>query len=204
METANTKGTLSAHSVALGIIALAFLAGIVGGCFLSVRGGAAADGAVADYLSPLAGSAIPRPAIGRVIINTFIYPVLCFALGYSIPGIALIPAVICTKGFFLSYAVASCVKVFGEESGILFSLSLLGPHLLITLPCLFLLGTYGLLGSIGLLSSFRRRAAAPMKTKESFMRFGIIICALAAAAAVEIYCSPALASLVASKVLETI
>jgi uncharacterized membrane protein SpoIIM required for sporulation len=201
METAlSSKGSLSSHSIALGVIALAFLAGIVGGSFLSAGGGLEADAAALDYLAPLAGGEIPKPNTLWVLINTFTYPVLCFALGYSIPGIALIPAAIGVKGFFLSYAVASCVKVFGTESGTLLSLSLIGPHLLISLPCLFLLGTYGLLGSAGLLSSFRRRTASvSIKTKDNFLRFGIVLCVLAAAAAVEIYASPALASLVAAR-----
>jgi uncharacterized membrane protein SpoIIM required for sporulation len=133
------------------------------------------------------------------MLNTFVYPILCFALGYSIPGVALIPAAICAKGFFLSYAVASCVKVFGAEDGVFFSLSLLGPHLLIGLPCLFLLGTHGLLGSVWLISSIKRKPAPPMRAKESFLRLGAVLCALAVAAAIEIFCSPVLASMAASR-----
>jgi uncharacterized membrane protein SpoIIM required for sporulation len=196
----NTKGTLSSYSIALGIVALAFLAGIVGGCFLSVRGGPAADAAVLEHLSPLADAGNTRPGFAWVIVNTFIYPVLCFALGYSIPGVALIPAAVCARGFFLSYAVASCVRVFGTEGGALLSVSLIGPHLLISLPCLFLLSAHGLLGSAGLISSVRRKPAAPIRAKESFLRFGAVICALTAASAVEIYFSPVFANFVAETI----
>jgi hypothetical protein len=190
---------LSAYTIALGVIALTFLAGLTAGCLLSVRGGEAADGAVADYLSPLVQSAVPRPPAGRVMLNTFLYPALCFALGFAIPGVALIPLTVFARGFLLSYAAASLVRVFGAAGGTFFSLSMLGLPLLLSLPCLMLLGTHGLLDSTALLKSARRRVGVPIDAKAGFRRFGFVLCALAAAAAVEIYLAPLLATLVAQR-----
>lgn len=187
---------LSPYSIALGVVALAFLAGITGGCLLSVQGGAAADGAVAEYLSPLAQNTLPQPSVSRALISAILYPALCFVFGFAIPGIVLIPLTVCARGFFISYAVASCARVFGASGGTLFSLSLLGPPLLLSLPCLFLLGAYGLLGSRALLGSALKRPSAPIKG--NFLRFGIALCALAASAAVEIYLCPLLATFAAA------
>ncbi|MDR0325637.1 MAG: stage II sporulation protein M [Oscillospiraceae bacterium] len=189
---------LSSYSIALGIVALAFLIGVTGGCLVSVQGGAAADGAVAEYLSPLAQSAVPRPSVSRTLISAVLYPALCFAFGFAIPGVALIPLTVCARGFFLAYAAASCARVFGAAGGTLLSLSLFGLPLLLSLPCLFWLGAHGLLGSHSLLRSAMRKPAAPIKVKEEFFRFGMALCALAASAAVEIYVSPLLATLVAA------
>ena len=190
---------VSSYSIALGVVALAFLIGVTGGCLLSVRGGAAADGAVAEYLSPLAGSDLPQPSAVRALTDAVLYPALCFLLGFAIPGVALIPLTVCARGFFLAYAASSCVRVFGAVSGTFFSFSLFGLPLLLSLPCLFWLGTHGLLGSQALLWSALKRPAAPLRGKESFLRFGLALCALAAAAAVEIYVCPMLATFAAAK-----
>ena len=190
---------ITSYSIALGVIALAFLAGITGGCLLSAQGGAAADSAVSEYLFSLAQSGFPRPAVRQVLSGTLLYPALCFILGFAIPGIALIPLTVCARGFFLSYAVASCARVFGGGDGVLFSLALLGIPLLLSLPCLFWLGTHGMMGSMTLLGSVRKKPVKPIKAKEGFIRFGIVLCALAAAAAVEIYISPVLANLAVQK-----
>jgi hypothetical protein len=190
---------LSSYSVALGVIALAFLAGITGGCLLSLQGGAAADGAVADYLSPLAGTAVPRPSVVRALMDTVLYPALCFLLGFAIPGLALIPVTVCARGFFLAYAISSCARVFGAAGGTALSLALLGLPLLLSLPCLFWLGAHGLLSSHALLGSAMRKPGVPFKGKDSFYRFGLALCALAASAAAEIYVCPALATFVSAK-----
>ncbi|MCL2003369.1 MAG: stage II sporulation protein M [Oscillospiraceae bacterium] len=194
---------LSAYSIALGVVAVAFLAGITGGCLLSVLGGETADGAVTEYLSPLTHGVLPQPSVSRVILNALLYPTLCFALGFAIPGVALIPAAVFARGFFLSYAVASFARVFGATDGTLFSLSLLGFPLLLSLPCLLLLGTHGLLDSVSLLKSARRRTGALLNVKAGFTRFGIALCALALAAAAEYYLAPALAA-VAARTIEIV
>jgi hypothetical protein len=193
------KKSLSSYSIALGFIALAFLAGLTGGCLLSVRGGEAADGAVAEFLSPLAQSAVSRPSVGLVLLNTLLYPALCFIFGFAIPGVALIPLTVFARGFLLSFTVSSFARVFGAADGTLFSLSLFGLPLLLSLPCLFWLGTHGLLDSAALLGSARRRTGAPMDVKAGFTRFGFALCTLAAAVVAEIYLAPLLATAVAQR-----
>jgi hypothetical protein len=69
----------------------------------------------------------------------------------------------------------------------------------LSLPCLFLLGTHGLLGSTALLGSARKKIGAPLDIKTGLSRFGIALCVLAASAAVEIYLSPILATIAARR-----
>lgn len=190
---------ISAHSIALGVLALCFLAGITGGCLLSARGGAAADSAVTDYLSPLAQGVVSQPSVGRALLDAFLYPAICFVLGFAIPGVVLIPVTVTARGFFLAYAVASCARVFGAMNGVLVSFALIGLPLLLSLPCLFLLGSQGLLGSYALLRTALRTPAPPVADRKSFARFGVSLCALTAAAASEIFICPLLASIVATR-----
>jgi hypothetical protein len=190
---------LTPYSIALGVIALAFLAGITAGCLMSVLGGETADGAIAGHLEPFAGNSVPMPSVGTTLLNTLLYPSLCFLFGFAIPGVALIPLTVCARGFFLAYAASSCVRVFGAGLGTLFSFSLFGLPLLLSLPCLFWIGTNGLLGSYSLLGSAVKKPAVPIRGKDHFLRFGIALCALAVSAAVEILISPMLASYVAAK-----
>jgi hypothetical protein len=194
-----TKRSLSSYSIALGIIAFAFLAGLTAGCLLSLRGGADADSAVAGYLSPLAQYGAPRPDVLRVAVNAFIFPALCFALGFAIPGVALIPLTVFARGFLVSYASSSLAGVFGAVDGTLFSLSLFGLPLLLSLPPLLWIAAHGLLGSIALLGSARRKPGAPLQIKAGFTRFGAALCVLTASAAAELYFSPMMAAIVAQR-----
>ncbi|MCL1807022.1 MAG: stage II sporulation protein M [Oscillospiraceae bacterium] len=193
------KFPLSSYSVALGTVALAFLAGITAGCLFAARGGAEADGAVADYLLPIAGNIVPGPTVGRALMDVVLYPALCFLFGFAIPGVVLIPVTVCARGFFVSYAIASCARVFGAWNGTVFSLSLMGLPLLLSLPALFWLGAQGFLNSKELLGSALRKQNVSIKGKENFRRFGVALSTLVAAAAAELYLSPLLATYAASK-----
>ncbi|MDR1669738.1 MAG: stage II sporulation protein M [Oscillospiraceae bacterium] len=191
--------TISAHSIALGVLALAFLAGIVTGCLFSVQGGDAADSAVKEYLTAFAGSAVDPPSVARVLADTVLYPVVCFILGFTIPGVLLIPLTVAFRGFLVAYTVASCVRVFGSLDGILFSLSLLGIPLFICLPCLFILGTSSLLTSHALFHAAIRRTKTTVISKRSFSRLAAALCVTAAAAASEWLLCPVLTRLVAGR-----
>jgi hypothetical protein len=189
---------LSSYSIALGVTAVAFLAGITAGCLLAVHGGMTADQTVSDYLLPIAGNPVARPPVGRVLLNTALYPLLCFFFGFAIPGIVLIPAAVCARGFFLSYAIACFARVFGAADGTLFSLSLMGIPLLLSLPCLFWLSTHGLLSCRSLFGSGARKPIPPVRSREHALRFTVVLCVLAVSAAVEIFLCPLLATLSAS------
>jgi hypothetical protein len=186
---------LSAYSIALGVIALAFLAGLTLGSLLSIKGGEAADGAIAGYLSPLTQNGVPRPDAVRVTLNTFFFPALCFALGFAIPGVALIPLAVLTRGFLIAYSASSFARVFGAVDGTIFSLSLFGIPLLLSLPCLLWIGTHGLMNSTALLGSAHRKIGVSLHMKTGLIRFGIALCALAVSAAVEIFLCPILAAI---------
>ncbi len=191
--------TISAHSIALGVLALAFLAGIVTGCLFSSQSGSAADSAVTEYLSAFAGSAINTPSVARVLADTVLYPAVCFILGFTIPGVLLIPFTVAFRGFLVSYTVTSCVRVFGSMDGLLFSLSLLGLPLLICLPCLFLLGTNSLLSSQTLFSAAIRKTRASVFSKRVFTQFAVTLCVTGAAAVIEWLLCPLLAGAAATR-----
>ncbi|MDR1691727.1 MAG: stage II sporulation protein M [Oscillospiraceae bacterium] len=183
---------VSAQSVALGILALAFLGGIVAGSLVQGVEGSA------DYLT--AAEFGSQPPVLRVLADTVLYPVVCFLLGLTVPGVLLIPMVVGFRGFLVSYTVASCVSAFGSLDGILLSLSLLAPPLLLCLPCLFCLGAGSLLNSRSLFIAAVRRTKASALERHALPRFAVALLVTSGAAAAEWLLCPVLAALAAARI----
>lgn len=180
----------------LGVLALCFLIGLTAGCLCSLWAGEAADEAIHELLTGIAGETAQAGNLPSAFLSQFQYPIVSFLLGLTILGVFLIPATVIARGFFLAFTVTSCIRVFGAWKGFVFSLSMLGPPTLITLPCLLVLATFGGVSSLSLfrnaLAGGRKPIGSPLFSKESLARLGICTCAMTAAALLEAYICPIL------------
>ena len=184
------------HSVVLGVLALCFIGGIAAGCLCSAWGGESADSAVAGYLTDITRNEFQAPEMAKAFLNQFQYPIACFLLGMTLLGVFFIPACLAARGFFLAFTVTSCMRVFGLGPGLLLAGSMLALPALISVPCMFLLGTFGGAASLSLLvntaSRGKRPAALPVFSKIAFVRLGLCLLAMTAAALMEIFVCPPL------------
>jgi hypothetical protein len=148
-------------------------------------------------LTAFVEKAVARPPVWRVLLNTFLYPALCLVFGFAIPGVALIPLTVLTRGFLLAYTVSSCVRVFGSLSGTVLAAAMTALPLILTLPCLLLLAVQGL--------TLSRQLMARKKTvfwnQRNLRKLGLVGVALAAAAVLEAFLCPVLAGAAVNLIL---
>ena len=178
-----------ASAVSLGITALFFLAGIVAGCLAAMRGGGEADKIAVDYLTGFAASGFAGPTYAQAFLQSFSYGLICFLFGLTLLGVLLIPAAVAARGFFLSFAAAACVRVFGAD-GLLLALALLGIGALLTVPCLFALAAQGGVTSFSLLRSALSggvRSTAPVFSAPAFKRLGVCMAVMTTAMLAEVF-----------------
>ena len=142
----------SAKLLALLVMAAAFLAGAAAGCLAALRlvPGDTLLEYMSAYVGQLAGNFHADWA--RALFDAFAYPCAVFLLGFTPLGVALIPAAVIVRGFFLGFSVAVYVRMYGAP-GLLFAAGSLGLTSLVTLPCLFLLATFGFDSARRLLSA---------------------------------------------------
>ncbi len=84
--------------------------------------------------------------LGSCIVKFMKYPAIIFLCGVSIFGFVLIPVTVTVRAFFLSYAITSIINAYGS-AGMAYALSLFGIQCLVTLPCIFLLASQGLVSA---------------------------------------------------------
>ncbi|MCL2081885.1 MAG: stage II sporulation protein M [Oscillospiraceae bacterium] len=182
------------HSAILGILAICFIGGAAAGCLCSVWGGESADMAVSDYLANITQGSVVRPDLFSAVINQLQYPIICFFLGLTILGVFLIPVCFAARGFFLAFAATSCLRVFGTSSGLLLAGAMLAPGALVSVPCMFLLGTGGGASSLALFMSTvpkgQRPVSFPVVSKPILLRLGLCLIILTAGAIAETFACP--------------
>ncbi len=183
-------------SICVALTGVFFLAGLVAGCLVAGRIQPEALVTLSDYLE----SSLTRMTqggtgvMGHALFTAFLMPTLVFILGYTIPGVAGIPLVMAARGFLLSYAINLFYRVFGS-SGLIIALGALIPQSLLSLPCLFLLASQGMMCSLSLLSSFRGKGRRlPPNGRTVWRRVLICAAVLTASALLEAFVSPRLLS----------
>lgn len=126
------------------------------------------------------------------------WPLLTLLLSFTALGAVGIPAIFVVRGFLLSFAVSSFVRIFGGAGAILafFAFGFTG---LISLPVLFLLGVQGLLAAMALAGRVLVGGKSyPSHPNRAFwVRSGLCAAALAFSAALECWAVPALLASVA-------
>ncbi len=123
------------------LLALAFLAGALGGHLYAGSCGEEAWEALGQYLGDYCrlydGGGVEISLLSCVVMY-FGYAVLLFLLGFSAAGVVLIPALSGVFGFFTMYTVSCFVRCYGR-AGAALALGSMVVRLVFTLPCFFLL-----------------------------------------------------------------
>ena len=123
------------------LLALAFLAGALGGHLYAGSCGEEAWEALGQYLGDYCrlydGGGVEISLLSCVVMY-FGYAVLLFLLGFSAAGVVLIPALSGVFGFFTMYSVSCFVRCYGR-AGAALALGAMVVRLVFTLPCFFLL-----------------------------------------------------------------
>ncbi len=183
-------------------LAVSFLVGTVAGCLLAGGVAEAENGTLAayieGYLSATRSGALTVPTLFSVLWDTLRWPLLTWVLSFTALGIVGIPILFAARGFLLSFAVASFVRVLGGAGSIL-AVLLFGLTGLFTIPVLFVLGAQGLAACRALgarLLGEKRRSAAPYG-RAYFLRCGVCFAVLLLCVCLEQTVLPALLSAVA-------
>lgn len=132
---------------ALVVVSAAFALGGVLGCGLAAQvGGGGGDmlhAYVTGYLTAArAGEAAP-PHMLSVVWSTIRWPVFAVLMGFTGLGLLGIPVLFSIRGFLLSFAITSFVRMFGGVGGVLAFLTF-GVTGLVAIPVLFVLGVQSL------------------------------------------------------------
>jgi hypothetical protein len=118
-------------------------------------------------------------------------------------GAVLIPVVVAMRGFFLSFAMTTFVRLFGG-SGLLFSAALFGIQCLFVLPCIILIASQGLVSAsllFSLAAGKGKKISGSAFTGAYFLRVLICLGVLLLCSAAETFITPYLVSLVSDNIL---
>lgn len=137
-------------------LGVCFAAGTLGGFFFSSWSGD--DPALPDYLRRCFEAAgqgnWPEPSLWSSIWELGRWPLAAFLLGSTALGAAGIPLLLGARGFLLSFAVATLVRLFGLP-GMAASLTAFGVSALAAVPVLFVVSSDAFCQSLGRLSGER-------------------------------------------------
>ena len=187
---------------ALAVLSAAFAMGALAGLLLAAQVGGEGQESLSTYLQAYLEMArngkASSPALAAALWTAVRWPLLTLLLSFTALGAVGIPAIFVVRGFLLSFAVSSFVRIFGGAGAILafFAFGFTG---LISLPVLFLLGVQGLLAAMALAGRVLVGGKSyPSHPNRAFwVRSGLCAAALAFSAALECWAVPALLASVA-------
>lgn len=188
--------------LALVVLSLAFSLGALAGLLLAAQVDGDGQESLSAYLlayldAARTGNAVP-PEPAAALWEAVRWPLPTFVLGFTALGAIGIPVIFAVRGFLLSFAVSSFVRIFGGSGAILafFAFGFTG---MLSLPALFLLGVQGFLSALELTGRFLAggRGLPPRPSRAFLLRSGLCACALAVSAALECWAVPALLASVA-------
>lgn len=166
------------------VLGVCFLLGTVAGCLwaggVAENGGETLAAYIEGYLSAARSGTLTVPSVFSVLYESFRWPVLTVLLAFTAAGVLGIPILFAVRGFLLSFAVASFVRVLGGAGSILAFL-LFGLTGLMTVPVLFVLGTQGFTACCVLASRLlgeRRKSVCVVYGRVYFLRCGLCAAAL--------------------------
>lgn len=187
---------------ALVTVSVAFALGGLLGCFLAAQvDGGGNDGLMAylqGYLASARAGAVAPPTLWSVVWENLRWPLFTFFMSFTALGMLGIPVLFSMRGFLLSFAVSSFVRMFGGAGGVLafFAFGMTG---LIAVPVLFVLGVQGFAAARELAGRFfgESKRALPFG-RAYFLRCGACVAALAVCVLLEYFAVPALLKSVAN------
>lgn len=140
----------------LAFLGVCFAVGTLGGFFFS--GWSGNNVALPDYLRQCFEAAGEgnwlEPSLWSSIWDLIRWPLAAFLLGSTTLGAAGIPILLGVRGFLLSFAAATFVRLFGLP-GVAASLTAFGVSALIVVPVLFVVSSDAFRQSLGRLSGER-------------------------------------------------
>ncbi len=166
---------------ALIVLAASFFLGAAAGCILASRvDGDALEGLgsyISAFLAASGAGEVTAPALLPLLWETLRWPLITAVLGFTALGLLGIPILFAVRGFLLSFAAASFVKVLGGTGGLLAFL-LFGISGMVSVPALFVLGVQGFNASRCLAG----RALGEGKSRSPYGRKYFLRCGMCAAA----------------------
>lgn len=181
---------------ALIVTAAAFALGGLSGCLLAALVDGGGNDSLTIYIQSFLKAAesggTEVPALLPVLWETLRWPVLAILLGFTALGVLGIPVLFAARGFFLSFAVASFVRMFGGAGAILafFAFGITG---MIAVPSLFVLGVQGIVSSKDLAGRMLGDGKRPPPFDRAyFIRCGLCALALGLCVLLECFAVPAL------------
>lgn len=132
------------------LLSATFLIGGFIGCLLASwvgrGGGEELAEYIRSYLLTVREGGGSSPSVPTMVWDVFRYPLMVAVLGFTALGLIGIPAVFAVRGFFLSFAISSFVRILGG-AGLLLAAVVFGIPGMISIPVLFVLGTQGWMAS---------------------------------------------------------
>lgn len=157
------------------LLALFFLVGAFFGCLTAAQVGGGGDDSLAayikGYLAAGAAGEVSAPSLFSLIWDSYRYALLAALFGFTALGVILMPLLMAVRGFFLAFAAASFVRMFGG-SGLLLAMGVFGVSCMLTVPCLFVLAVQGYLAA-RVLAGMVSEGRDPIYGKRAAVRFGI-------------------------------
>ncbi|MEG2377086.1 MAG: hypothetical protein RSC43_01890 [Clostridia bacterium] len=195
-------------SASLAILAAILLCGIVAGCITASYIGDEAGAALRSYVLNYTKTLGVIPSVGELfpgaIWNVYKYPLCTFLFGFTVLGIVLIPGAVALRGFFLSFSVATMIRLYGS-SGLTLALAMFGVSSLIGIPCLLIISAQGFHAARSfarVMAGGKRVIIGSVFPRGYFVIFGVCMAALFAAVLLEVFLTPKLVALVAVSVLK--
>lgn len=181
---------------ALCVVSVCFAAGGLLGWVLAAQVGGGGNDSLTAYLQSYLAAAqsgqAAAPDLLSVLWETLRWPLFTFFMSFTALGVLGIPVLFAMRGFLLSFAVSSFVRMFGGAGGVLafFAFGLTG---LVAVPVLFVLGTQGFMAARALAVRYLGDAKRPLPFGQVyFLRCGICAAALTLCVLLEYFAVPAL------------
>ena len=135
---------------ALAALGICFFLGSTAGCLLAAAAGGGGSESLTSYIQGFLSAAgevgVQPPALLPLLWDLLRWPVFVVALGFTALGVLGIPILFAVRGFLLSFAVSSFVRIFGSE-GCFAATLIFGVSGAVSIPALFVLGVQGLTAS---------------------------------------------------------
>ena len=186
---------------ALAVVSAAFCLGALAGMLVASQvGGGGQDSLTAyleRYLAAAQSGAAAPPRGSSILWETLRWPVLTFLLGFTALGVVGIPLLFGVRGFLLSFAVSSFVRMFGGAGAILafFAFGFTG---MLSVPALFVLGVQGFASGQELVARALSGGKGPLSRGRAYwVRGGLCAAALGLCMLLEWWAVPALLGSVA-------
>ncbi|MEG2000493.1 MAG: hypothetical protein RR053_03750 [Evtepia sp.] len=151
------------------MISLCFLLGGVIGCFFGSHPTESMTNYINHFFQAAKEGSVVAPGLLEASWTILRWPLLVIALHFSFVGLVGIPVLFVVRGFLLAFNIAAFASVLGD-AGIPFLL--LGAESLLSIPVLFLLGSYG----ISVLIRPKQIAVSRKKSDKIVYMRGIVIC----------------------------